>query len=232
MEHAKRILAIETSGRHGSIATLWGDGGEARLVEQTVLSGDQRTAQSLTPAMQRLLAAAEWPPKSVDLVAVTVGPGSFTGLRIGVTTAKTFAYAVGAEVIGVNTLTALAAQTPPSAAPLWTVLDAQRQEVFAAKFFVAENFELRVERETSIVPQERWLASLTAGDRVVGLALKRLAPRLPEGVIALPEDLWQPMATAVGQVAWKAYQAGQRDDVWKLTPNYYRLSAAEEKQTS
>ncbi|HEX5471854.1 MAG TPA: tRNA (adenosine(37)-N6)-threonylcarbamoyltransferase complex dimerization subunit type 1 TsaB, partial [Lacipirellulaceae bacterium] len=104
MEHAKRILAIETSGRHGSVATLGGEVGEARLVGQLALTGDQRTAQSLAPAMQQLLAAAQWTPESLDLVAVTVGPGSFTGLRIGVTTAKAFAYAVGADIIRVNTL--------------------------------------------------------------------------------------------------------------------------------
>ena len=115
---------------------------EARLVGQIVLGGDQRTAQALAPAIAAIAAAADWSPRSVDLVAVAVGPGSFTGLRIGVTTAKTFAYAVGAEVIGVNTLVALAAQAPPSAAPLWTILDAQRQELFAAKFVRdADNFE-------------------------------------------------------------------------------------------
>ncbi|HVT28150.1 MAG TPA: tRNA (adenosine(37)-N6)-threonylcarbamoyltransferase complex dimerization subunit type 1 TsaB [Lacipirellulaceae bacterium] len=230
MSHTERILAIETSGRCGSVATLWGDANEASLIGQAVLTGSQRTAQSLAPAIQQLLASANWSPNYVDLVAVAVGPGSFTGLRIGVTTAKAFAYAVDAELVGVNTLTALAAQTPPSASPLWTVLDAQRRELFAAKFRVAQRLDIRVERSTAIVPQERWLASLTAGDRVVGPALKRLLALLPGGVVALPEELWQPMATAVGQVAWKVYQAGQRDDVWKLAPNYYRPSAAEEKR--
>ena len=104
MADSKRILAIESSGRHASVATLWGDADGTRLIGQTLLSGDERTAQVLAPAIQQLLAAADWSPKSVELVAVTVGPGSFTGLRIGVTTAKAFAYAIGAEVLGVNTL--------------------------------------------------------------------------------------------------------------------------------
>jgi tRNA threonylcarbamoyladenosine biosynthesis protein TsaB len=230
MADGKRILAIESSGRHSSVATLWGDADGVRLMRQTLLTGDERTAQVLAPTIQQLLTAAEWSPKSVELVAVTVGPGSFTGLRIGVTTAKAFAYAVGAEVVGVNTLDALAVQPPPSLSPLWAVLDAQRQELFAAKFIVREHFNIRTERETSIIPQDQWLASLETGDRVTGPALKRLASRLPAGVIALPEPSWQPTATAVGQVAWKKYQAGHRDDVWRLSPNYYRPSAAEEKR--
>jgi tRNA threonylcarbamoyladenosine biosynthesis protein TsaB len=229
MPDAKRILAIETSGRHGSVAALVGEALAAKPIGQIVLTPDQRTAQALAPALKQLLAAAGWSPKDVELVAVAVGPGSFTGLRIGVTTAKAFAYAVGAEVIGVNTLCALAAQAPPSKSPLWTITDAQRQELFAAKFSVGENLDIRALRDAAIIPQDRWLAELQPGDRVIGTALNRLASRLPANIESLPEEYWQPMAIAVGQVAWQAYQAGQRDDVWKLAPNYYRLSAAEEK---
>ncbi len=230
MVGSKRILAIETSGRHGSVATLWGEPNGARLIGQTLLSGEERTAQVLAPTIQQLLAAAQWLPKSVELVAVTVGPGSFTGLRIGVTTAKAFAYAVGANVLGVNTLEALAVQATPSTSPLWTVLDAQRQELFAAKFLINDLLNITTERETLIVPQDQWLAGLQPGDRVVGPALRRLTARLPADIHTLPEQLWQPTASAVGQFAWKSYQAGHRDDVWKLSPNYYRPSAAEEKR--
>ncbi len=230
MQTAKRIVAIEASGRHGSVATLSGEADEARLIGQVVLTGEERTAQSLVPAMKQLLVAADWSPKTVELVAVAAGPGSFTGLRIGVTTAKAFAYAVSADLIGVNTLMALAAQAPPSISPLWTVLDAQRQELFAAKFVVGERLEIRAESVASIVSQDRWIASLQPGDLVTGPALKRIAARVPAGVVPLPEDLWQPTAAAVGQVAWRAYRTGHRDDVWELTPNYLRPSAAEEKR--
>lgn len=226
----KRILGIETSGSHGSVAALIGETVEAQLLDQIVLSGGERTAQALAPAMQRLIANVGWSTKSVELVAVAVGPGSFTGLRIGVTTAKAFAYAVGADVIGVNTLEALAVQAAPSTSRLWTILDAQRQELFAATFLVDAKSNIRFECEAHIISQDRWLGGLQLGDGVIGPALKRMVPRLPAGVVALPEASWQPMAAAVGLVAWKHYLAGQRDDVWKLAPNYYRPSAAEEKR--
>lgn len=229
MERALRIIAIETSGRHGSVATLSGEPGAAKLIGQITLSGDERTAQALAPALQKLLRDAGWWPDSVDVVAVAVGPGSFTGLRIGVTTAKAFAYAVGADVVGVNTLEALAQQTPPSPAALWTILDAQRQELFAAKFVTPADGQLRADRETTIISQEAWLAELQPGDRVTGPALTRLAEKLPAGVVVIATEFWQPQAEAVGSIAWQAYEKGHRDDVWKLAPNYYRLSAAEEK---
>ena len=228
-----KIVAIETSGRYGSAAALDGDSSEARLIGQTVLGGDQRTAQSLAPALRDLLADVGWSLKSIELVAVAVGPGSFTGLRIGVTTAKTLAYALGANVVGVNTLVALAAlaaQAPPSPGPLWAILDAQRQELFAARFDSDPRGTAATTCDTTIVAQEAWLAGLKPGDRVTGPPLRRLAQRLPEGVVVVPEQYWQPMAAAVGQVGWRAYQAGQRDDVWKLAPHYYRPSYAEEKR--
>ncbi|MEX0712672.1 MAG: tRNA (adenosine(37)-N6)-threonylcarbamoyltransferase complex dimerization subunit type 1 TsaB, partial [Pirellulales bacterium] len=90
-----RILALETSGKSGSVAVLRGD----VLLAEEPLEPSQRSAQSLAPAMRQLLEAVAWTPRDVQLVAVTLGPGSFTGLRVGVTTAKTFAYAVGAVVV-------------------------------------------------------------------------------------------------------------------------------------
>jgi tRNA threonylcarbamoyladenosine biosynthesis protein TsaB len=228
-----RIVAIETSGRHGSVAALRGEGDDARPLQQIALGGDQRTAQALAPAMHDLLAQIDWTPQSVELVAIAVGPGSFTGLRIGVTTAKTFAYAVGAEIIGVNTLAAMAAQArsqlQASHSPLWTILDAQRQELFVGRFVGDERGDLAIDCETSIIAQDAWLAQLQPGDRVIGPPLRALTSRLPAGVVALSEELWQPMATEVGRVGWRAYQSGRRDDVWKLVPQYYRASAAEEK---
>jgi tRNA threonylcarbamoyladenosine biosynthesis protein TsaB len=224
-----RILAIETTGQRGSIATLSGEGDSLTMVGQSMLNAERRTAQALAPALQTLLANAAWPPDSIQLVAVAVGPGSFTGLRIGVTTAKTFAYAVGAEVIGINTLVALAHQAPPAAEPLWTIMDAQRGELFVARFDPSDDGKLTITRDTSILPQDAWLAHLQPSDRVTGPATRRVLTKLPANISVVPEPHWQPTAEAVGYVGWQAYRAGQRDDIWQLVPHYYRQSAAEER---
>jgi tRNA threonylcarbamoyladenosine biosynthesis protein TsaB len=229
MEGTNRIIAIETSGRQGSIAALYGEKDGCHLNGCYIECGDQRTAQALAPALKRLLDEANWEPASVDLVAVAVGPGSFTGLRIGVTTGKAFAYAANADVIGVNTLEAIALQATCGATPLWVISDAQRQELFTAKFVFDDGGAFRLQRETAILGQDAWLSALQAGDYVTGPALGRLQSRLPAGVVVAPQALWQPMAESVGRLAWNAYRAGRRDDVWKLAPQYYRASAAEEK---
>ena len=230
-----RILAIETSGRDASLAVLEGgdgncdgdrgDGGAARLVGEVAVTGPERTAQILAPRLSELLQRADWPTVSIRLVVVAVGPGSFTGLRIGVTTAKTFAFAVSAEVIGVNTLAVIASQAPRSAAPLWVVMDAQRQELFTAKF----DAERKLIGATRILSQSEWLAALEPGDEVTGPGLRRMPSALPAGVGVVDESKWQPLAAAVGQLGWYEFQSGRRDDLWKLLPQYYRPSAAEEK---
>jgi tRNA threonylcarbamoyladenosine biosynthesis protein TsaB len=226
-----RIIAFETSGRVGSVAALTGATDEAQLLREIVLGEEQRTAQRLAPALRELLGNVGWLPRDVELVAVAVGPGSFTGLRIGVTTAKTFAYAVGADVVGVNTLSVLAAQAPASNAPLWTIVDAQRRELFASRWTTAGRIEALHDCEVSILGEDAWLATLQTGENIIGTVLKRLLPHLPPGVSAVDRSLWQPMASSVGSVGWRDYTGGHRDDVWKLSPRYYRPSAAEEKRT-
>src|SRR4029077_17224460 len=107
-----RILAIETSGRTASVAALEAADGDVVLLQEAATTRDERTAQALFPVLKVMLQEVGWAPDAIELWTVGVGPGSFTGLRIGVTLAKTFAYAAGAEVIGVNTLAVLAEQAP------------------------------------------------------------------------------------------------------------------------
>ena len=114
-----------------------------------------------------------WRPQDVQLVAVTQGPGSFTGLRVGVTAAKTMAYAVGAEVFAVNTLKVIAEQSPAGVQRVCAVLDAQRQQLFAADF--QRQADRLVEASgTRIEDIADWLAGLSADTAVSGPGLARL----------------------------------------------------------
>ena len=139
-----RTIALESSHSSGSIALFEAE----RLLAELDLGakeqgGGQRTAQSLVPALQSMLRHAGWKPRDVELIAITDGPGSFTGLRAGVTTAKVFAYATGAKVVAANTLEVVAAQANVISARLWVVMDAQRQQVFVAQFALTSDAEPR-----------------------------------------------------------------------------------------
>jgi tRNA threonylcarbamoyladenosine biosynthesis protein TsaB len=226
-----RILALETADRAGSVAALVAD----QLLFETQLPAVGGSARTLAPALAELLAKVGWRPADVKLVAVARGPGSFTGLRVGVTAAKVFAYAVGAEVLGINTLEAIAERAPREpaearqAAALRVAIDAQRQQVFCATFRCGTVGELVEVEPVSIADEIAWLSSLKVGDAATGTALERLSPRIPAGVELVDKSLWAPTAAAVGRVAWRRYLTGERHDLWSLLPDYFRPSAAEEK---
>ncbi len=221
-----RILALETTERIGSIALAE----EGALLAETRLPGDLRSAQSLAPAIQQSLEQIGWTPRNIELVAVTVGPGSFTGLRIGVATAKAFAYAVGAEVLGVDTHETLALACPDEVSCLATVIDAQRSQVVARNFQRNGSGELVPLSDSELLDVDQWLAALAPGTRVTGPILRRIADRLPPDRTPLAPELWQPTAGHVALVAHKQYATGRRDDLWQLVPVYSRRSAAEEKR--
>ncbi len=223
------ILALETSGWAGSVAALDHD----RLITSVTLAPSQRSAQSLAPALRAALEQARWSPRDVDIVAVTVGPGSFTGLRVGVTTAKSFAYAVGAKVIGVSTLDVLAEQAREflggEVMYLSVALDAQRDEVFASQESRAANGVWSSVYREQIIGNQAWLAALEPGMAVSGPVLDKLVGKIPAGLVILPRSVWEPQASTVGVLASRLAAQEQFDDLWHLAPRYLRRSAAEEK---
>jgi tRNA threonylcarbamoyladenosine biosynthesis protein TsaB len=156
---------LETSGPLASVAALDGN----NLLAQMELNPSTRSAASLAPAVRELLSRADWPPASVELVAVAIGPGSLTGLRIGVTTAKVFAYAVGAELIGVNTLDVVARQAlaETGRSQLAAAIDAGRGQVFARRLVRQANADWNPRVETV----EDWLLQLTFARAVSGPAM-------------------------------------------------------------
>lgn len=223
------VLALETSGRVGSIALLGSAAGAATVIEERELPKGERTARSLLPNVERLLADHGRLAAEMDLVATTIGPGSFTGLRIGVVAAKTLSYALSAKLVGVHTLAAMAANIDARSRPVWTILDAQREELFAARFEPGTDLAAVVEPPTEIVGIAAWIARLEPGDAVAGPPLAKLRERLPKGVEVVEEALWQPSAAAAGRLAIDLANRGVTTPPLELAPHYYRRSAAEEK---
>jgi len=227
-----RILALDTSDRGGTVAALDATDGSTTLVQSRLLDAQRRTAVTLLPAIEELLHQCGWQPQNVELVCTTTGPGSFTGLRIAVTAAKTFAYAVGAQLASVSTLATIAAQVDGAERPIWAILSAQRGELFGSRFATAADVVARcgpADANAAILGADDWLGQLAPGDVVAGPPLNRLKDRLPAGVDAADESVWQPLAATVGGLGYQLYSAGKTVDPIQLTPHYVRRSAAEEK---
>ena len=196
----------------------------------------------LAPMIKAILTDNNVTFSDVDLIAVTTGPGLFTGLRVGVVTAKSLAYATGTDLIGVNTLEVVAAQTAiqmvgqeksRAIEKIRVVINAQRNQLFCGLYSSLGAWETTALESSQILDRGPWMNQLQAGDVVTGSGLKPIADQVvaehPEVIVA-PQSVWNCTANGVGQLAWRQFQNGKRDDLWKLKPNYFRPSAAEEKR--
>ncbi len=223
-----KTLAIDTSTRQSSLALFQG----SDLVASQWLDPTLPTTQAITPLLDQLVAEAGWQPTDLQLVIAAQGPGSFTGLRIGVMTAKTIAYVSGATTVGVNTLRAIAHRCDDNVSRLHVVMDAQRKQFFHAAYEQSETGKYEEVQATQIVDDKAFLQSISAGESITGPGLKNKLSFVPEGVRVVDENEWAPTAEAVGRVGITDFLAGRFDDFWTLNPNYYRKSAAEEKLES
>jgi tRNA threonylcarbamoyladenosine biosynthesis protein TsaB len=223
-----RVLAIETSTLAGGAALLDGD----QLVGEYVLNVRTTHSERLLAAVDRLLQDAGWTLTSLEGLAVAVGPGSFTGLRIGVSTVKGLAYSLRIPVVAVSTLEALAWTLPFTRHPICPVLDARKGEVYAALFHWEGERLVRDWEDQALAPGE--LCERLGGPVVfVGDGIPAYGSLLKERLGALasfaPPARRVPSPACVGQLGQAALAAGQTVDPVVLAPRYLRPSEAELK---
>ncbi|HEY7313590.1 MAG TPA: tRNA (adenosine(37)-N6)-threonylcarbamoyltransferase complex dimerization subunit type 1 TsaB [Gemmataceae bacterium] len=219
-----RLLILETSGRTGRVALALGDAlcGERRLDEA------RRHARDLAPAVAQLLAEQGWRPGDVQAAIVSRGPGSYTGLRVGIMSAKMFAYATGCALIAVDTFAAIALQAPAGVTRVDVLADAQQDKVYVQPFARRED-GWHPSAELAIRPFADWLATREADAAITGPGLQKWAARLLAEVPVLEANLWESQAASLLQIGLARYLAGERDDPWMLEPLYLRPSSAEEQ---
>jgi tRNA threonylcarbamoyladenosine biosynthesis protein TsaB len=222
-----RGLALETSGRIGSVAAV-ADG--VVVAEETFAHGLQHAAQ-IVPILDRLTRAQGWTPRDVQELYVSAGPGSFTGLRIAVTLAKTMALATGVKLMAVPTVRVLVENAPPDARHAIIVLDAKRDQIFTARFERVGNEW--IEREPAKL--DSLTAMLERSPRPVHLIgegipyHEKVIPRDDASVIVTSPDLARARAGVVATIGHTMARRGEFADAQRLAPIYLRRPEAEEK---
>jgi tRNA threonylcarbamoyladenosine biosynthesis protein TsaB len=221
-----RFLILETSSQPGIVAL-----GEGRsLVGVRRLEEARRHARDLAPAVADLLTAQAWKPRDIAAVIVSRGPGSYTGLRVGLMSAKTFAYATGCTLLALETFAVLAAQAPAEALRLAVVADAQQDRVYVQEFArTAAGALLAATAPLSIQQVAAWLQSRQGPWCITGPGLRKIGDKLPAEVKALDTAYWDPQPATLLELGSSRHQQGERDDVWTMEPLYLRPSAAEEQ---
>jgi tRNA threonylcarbamoyladenosine biosynthesis protein TsaB len=225
------VLGIETSGRTGS-AALWREGDILCLPDQPVEPG-QRPARRLAVDVKGLLALGEISPREVDAVAVSAGPGSFTGLRVGYAFAKMFAYASGSRFLAIPTFRVIAEQVRTASgfggSEWWVVEDAQRDELFV-QLWRRKETGCEAVGTVEIVDAEEWLGQRSPTEVLVGACLGGVLSEFHHATAISDPSITRPHAATVAKLAAERALAGDWDDVWTALPQYGRLSAAEEKR--
>ena len=220
-----KVIGIETSGATGSVAVCNGD----TIVGSKTFGRKLNHGKEIVSSLKAIFDEIKWEPNDVDLIAVSVGPGSYTGLRIGITCAKTLAYGLGKPVIDVPTLDALAENVRDDVKNLCPVIDARRNKVYAC-IYTRDNNEKKRITDFLIISPEKLLDILPEpvllfGD---GVALYKDIFAQKKAIIA-NDGLGIADAVTVARLGLKRYEQGKRCDINLLAPLYLRRSEAEER---
>ena len=223
------ILAVETSGRHGSIAL----GSGARLLEEQPFSAPMKDSAEIFPAACALLERHHHRVSEIKHIYISSGPGSFTGIRIAITMAKAAALAAGTKIVAVDSLEVIAGNINPASkggdtaipTAIAPVIDAKRGKFFTAVYIRIDE-QWQKASESCILSPEELIQQYASADRPLhllgeGLLYYRDRFRCPHITIA-EEELWSPRASRVHQLGWKKALRGGFTDRRELKPVYLR----------
>ena len=213
-----RTLAIDTTAHFGSIALLE----DESLLEEILLHEPEGFGGVLFGRIETLIHRHAWTVDTINCFAAAAGPGSFTGVRLGLTAVKGLAETIGAAVFGVSNLQALAACGTSTLRA--SVIDARRGEVYGA-VYDAQLSEVQPEQ---VLPFRDWLAQLPADVEFLSTDFAPFRPALSgtrfENVTVTEH---RALAGAVGRIAARRYLSGERVDPAVVDANYVRRSDAE-----
>jgi tRNA threonylcarbamoyladenosine biosynthesis protein TsaB len=222
-----KLLLIETSGTVGRV----GLGRSETLLAEAVLENSRQHTRDLIPQCKRLCEEQPYAPADLDAIVVSIGPGSYTGLRVGIMTAKALAYALNKPLIAVPTFDVIAwqcFQAQPHLPALQVVADGQQDRVYVQQFAK----DMTTISPLSIFIGEQWRASLIAGSTITGPGLRQQQPKLPPTVQLLDEPLWDPLLPSLLALGHSHLLEKKFADCFSLEPLYLRASSAEEQWTA
>ncbi|MDD5326431.1 MAG: tRNA (adenosine(37)-N6)-threonylcarbamoyltransferase complex dimerization subunit type 1 TsaB [Phycisphaerae bacterium] len=245
MRQKPLILAIETSGRTGSVAIAMGE----QMLCEVCFSGPMRHSTEIFPAIEKLLKRFSRKPKEIEHIYISIGPGSFTGLRIAAALAKTMHLANAVKIISVDTLDVIAEnatdyikeeKVKPVASPrgedltqIATILDAKRGQFFIATY---QNKQGRWEKSTPdcLMTAPQFLEDFAGDSRPVwllGEGLVYYKDKFKTDVTRfLNERYWNPRAEKVYTLGWQKALAGQFAEALTLQPAYFCRPDIKEKR--
>ncbi len=220
-----KVIGIETSGLVGSVAVCNGD----TIVGRKTFGRKLNHGKEIVSSLKAIFDEIKWEPSDVDLITVSIGPGSYTGLRIGITCAKTLAYGLGKPVIDVPTLDALAENVRDDVKNLCPVIDARRKKVYACIYTRNDTEKKRI-TDFLIISPEKLLDILPEPVLLFGDGVAPYKDIFAQKKALIASDgLGIADAVTVARLGLKRYEQGKRCEINLLAPLYLRRSEAEER---
>lgn len=218
-----RILGIDTATAIGSIGLVE----DGRVIAERSWEAPSGHARTLAPIVRGVCAAAQWPPTSADAVAISIGPGSFTGLRIGLGFAKGLAYAGKMAMVPVPTLDALAVVADADPGELvCPILDARKGELYAALYAVPERGRVEQLWGPVLARPEDLVGRVGTRCRFLGDGVAMCADRiervLGRDALLLPFSHYHPAGGAVALEGLRGLTAGRARPIGQIEPDYVR----------
>jgi tRNA threonylcarbamoyladenosine biosynthesis protein TsaB len=224
-----KVLAVDTSTQAGSVAVLEDD----TLLAEVAVTSSQTHAKRLMPGIDACLEMAGLGVADCDAFAVTTGPGSFTGLRIGISTVKGLGFATKKPVAGVSTLDALAYQFPSFPHLVCPMLDARKGQIYTGLYESMDHMSWKRVIEDCVVEPKEWLKQIQRMCLFVGDGTHAYGEIIRQtlGIVAqfAPPYLNRVRASVVAYIGMKQILDGEAADVSTLVPYYIRASDAEIK---
>lgn len=221
-----KILAIDTSNQPLSVAILE----DQKLLAQTTLTVGKNHSVTLMPVIAALLKQSQLKPKDLTRIVVAQGPGSYTGLRIGVTAAKTLAFSLGIELVGVSSLALLAANyaVDMTNSPLLVpIFDARRENVFAGAYRWQDGNLVTVLADQHISMADLCTQLVGENPCFIGIDAHRLQDLIAQSCSTpfklAPEQFCYPQAYQLGLLGLTK----QPSEIQTFVPAYLRLTQAE-----
>lgn len=219
------ILSIETAAGCGSVALTRGGVRDGRLIAEVAVHAETSHSRQLLGSVEWVMQAAGTGWSDLDAVAVSIGPGSFTGLRIGLAAAKGIVFAAAKPLIAVPTLDAIALSCPLLDSPLWCIMDARKQEVYAACYGAdRQHTSLAEAIRPELLAEKIAPPAVIAGPGLT--AYHHLFAQLA-GVRLIPPALSSLSAAKIGFLAAERLLRGELSDPALTVPLYVRPSEAE-----
>ena len=223
-----KVVGIETSGLIGNIAVCDGD----TVVGKKTYGKNFSHGKEIVSSLESIFNEIKWDPNDIDLIAVSIGPGSYTGLRIGVTCAKTLAYGLGKPVIDVPTLDVLVENVEDNnAKTICPVIDAKRKSVYAC-IYDRNNNNIKRVTDYLIISPHSLIDMLPESTLIFGDGVEPYKNIFEQKKITIAENEKLGVADAanVARLGMERYEQGMRCEINSLVPLYLRKSEAEEKQ--